>query len=306
MPTDYEDPKQPGSLGGVERYRQAQPTSMTTAEAQRLLSYSPAYTKYKQRRKRFRRNPVVVLDSRHQFQADLMDMRTVKAKNKHLGWVLVVVDCFSKKASCHLIKRKEGALVRDALIKTFRDLGVPEKIQTDKGKEFYNKQVSDLLKQHQIKHFSSENDEIKATMAERLILTLRQRIWRLFEAQKPSVKYWDKLPHIVADYNASVHSAHQLAPNEVNDDNSLLVFNRLYGKLLKEKTRTPIFKVGVKVRINVTKDIYSKGYEPNFTDEKYTVSKVVVHKPVPVYEVSDVDGENLIGQFYHHELVRCE
>ncbi|GAV09626.1 hypothetical protein RvY_19130 [Ramazzottius varieornatus] len=38
MPTDYEDPKEAGSLGGVEKYRRAQATSLITAEAQRLLN----------------------------------------------------------------------------------------------------------------------------------------------------------------------------------------------------------------------------------------------------------------------------
>ena len=119
---------------------------MTTAEARRLLSYSPAYTKHKQRRKQFWRNSVVVLDSRHQFETDLIDMRTVKAKDKYLGWVLVVIDCFSKRASCHLIERKGDTLVREVLVETFQELGVPEKFQTDKDKEFYCKEVSEFLR----------------------------------------------------------------------------------------------------------------------------------------------------------------
>lgn len=299
-------PQAGGKLGGAEKYGRAQATSLNTAEAQRLLNRIPAYTKYKQRRRRFRRNPVVVLDSHHQFQADMMDMTIVAPKNKHCHWVLVVVDCFSKKAGCQLVKRKESAQVRDALIKVFEEIGIPEKLQTDKGKEFYCKEVSALCKKHEIVHFSTENDEIKATMAERMIRTLRQRIWRLFEARIPSVKYCDALSHIVADYNATVHSAHQLAPNDVSDDNSLLAFNRLYGKLLSGKSTKPVFRVGDKVRINVTKDIYSKGYEPNFKDEICTISKVIRHVPETVYQVREPDGEEIVGCFYRPELAKCE
>ena len=306
MATDYTNPRDPGSLGGVKRFRRAQPTYISTSEAQRILNHIPAYTKHKERRKNFRRNPVIVLDSRHQFQADLMDMTVLASKNKNCKFVLVVVDCFSKKVNCQLIKSKSGIHVRDGLEKVFDQLGIPKKLQTDKGKEFYNQPVEAFLKEHHVTLFSSENDEIKASMAERMIKTLRSRLWRLFEAQKPSVKYWDKLRHLVDEYNATPHSAHQIAPDDVTEDNSLVIFNRLYEKLLKEKPRAPALKIGTKVRINSTKDIYAKGYEPNFQDEICTVSRVVPHNPEPVYEVREPDGQVIIGKFYRHELAKCE
>ncbi|GAV06892.1 hypothetical protein RvY_16803 [Ramazzottius varieornatus] len=98
-----------------------------------------------------------------------MDITIVAPKNKHGSWVLVVVDCFSKKASCQLLRRKEEELVRDALIKVFNEIGIPKKLHTDKGREFYCKAVPALCKKHDIIHFSTGNDEIKATMTKRMI-----------------------------------------------------------------------------------------------------------------------------------------
>ncbi|GAV09147.1 hypothetical protein RvY_18741 [Ramazzottius varieornatus] len=132
-------------------------------------------------------------------------------------------------------------------------------------------------------------------MAERMITSAYMG---LFAARIPSVKYYDALPHIVAEYNATTHSTHQLAPNDVNDDNSLLVFNRLYCKLIREESAKAVFRVGDKVRINVTKDIYSKGYEPNFKDEICTISKVIRCVPETIYQVRETDGEEILGLFY--------
>ena len=64
---------------------------------------------------------------------------------------------------------------------------------------------------------------------------------------------------------------------------------------------SPKYKVGDKVRISKYKSIFTKGYEANFTEEIFTVSKVIRGDP-NVYVIKDDEGEDIIGKFYEEEL----
>ena len=130
----YVQPSKIGSLGGLKRYRDARQTNQLKRTAQSDLETIDAYTIHKERRRKFERNPVVVLDSRHQFQADLMDVSKILELNKHQKFVLVVIDSFSKRASCVPILDKTEARVRSGFEKVFKELGEPAKLQVDQGK----------------------------------------------------------------------------------------------------------------------------------------------------------------------------
>ena len=68
----------------------------------------------------------------------------------------------------------------------------PEMIRTDKEKEFDNKIVSKLFKDRNIHHFNSQNLEVKANYAEKLIKTLKQRMYRYFIGRRTG-RYIDVL-----------------------------------------------------------------------------------------------------------------
>jgi hypothetical protein len=161
------------------------------------------------------------------------------------------------------------------------------------------------MEKHEINMFSSNNPEIKAGMAERLIRTLRSKLARLFRA-RGNKKYWDVLPQIIDVYNSTVHSSHNMAPKDVTNTNSLKVFNTLYKELLetpdKTKKRTP-FKEGDLVRIYIDKSDFVKGYMPNFQDTVSRIERVIKHHPRPVYVVKSEDVV-LPKRFYAEELSR--
>ena len=65
--------------------------------------------------------------------------------------------------------------------------------------------------------------------------------------------------------------------------------------------KNPKFKVGDHVRISKYKNIFAKGYAPNWLEEIFIVSKV--NNTVPwTYAVSDLNGEKITGNFYEKEL----
>ena len=299
METIYLDPKNPGSLGGVDRFRKA--AGVTKAKAEAFLQELDEYSVNKERRKTFRRNRIVVTNLQQQYQMDLADLSKYSKQNKGVCFLLVAVDCFSKKASIQPLKNKTGPEVLKGIKHVFNEHGEPEKIQTDKGKEFYNKYVKDYLRDRDVILFSSENSDIKASMAENLIRTLKSRIWRLFR-HRVSTVYIDKLQDIVHSYNHSVHSATEMKPVDVNQKNSLGVFNTLYADLLVKQK--PKYSIGDSVRIAKEKGKFDKGYEYRFHEQVFTVDKVIRH-PIPVYTLKEENGEPVVGKFYESELSKA-
>ena len=65
--------------------------------------------------------------------------------------------------------------------------------------------------------------------------------------------------------------------------------------------KDPKFKVGDHVRISKYKNIFAKGYMPNWSEEIFVVSKI--KNTVPwTYVINDLNGEKIIGTFYEIEL----
>ena len=178
----YLDPKQPGSFGGVEAlYKSCKEKglSVTRKQVLQVLKQLEVYTLHKPRRIHYSRNPTVVGGIDQQWQADLADMQHVSRQNSGYNWILTVVDCFSKYAWAIPVKKKDAKSMLVGFDQLF-DLAKPRKpirLQTDKGKEFLNKDVQNKLAKFGVKHFVTENDT-KASMVERFNRTLKTKMFR--------------------------------------------------------------------------------------------------------------------------------
>ena len=68
--------------------------------------------------------------------------------------------------------------------------------------------------------------------------------------------------------------------------------------------KSPRFKVGDHVRISKYKNIYTKGYTQNWSDEIFMISKI--KNTIPwTYVISDLNGEPITGKFYEKELQKA-
>ena len=85
--------------------------------------------------------------------ADLADMKAFKDYNDGYTFLLLVIYIFSKYGWVIPLKNKKGETVAEALKNIF-EKRKPEKLWTDKGTEFYNKDVKKL-----IEIYSTENEE---------------------------------------------------------------------------------------------------------------------------------------------------
>ena len=294
----YRDPQQPGSLGGVARFAKAQ--GIAVKRAKRVLAHELGYTLHKPARRRFPTLRVLVFGPDEQWAADLVDVQQLKRHNKGVNYLLTVVDVFSKYAWVVPIKQKTGLQVASALADLFKtSKRSPQKLQTDDGKEFYNKHVTKVLKDHNVHHFSTAGDA-KASVVERFNRTFKQRLYRYMTTYN-TPSFLSTLQALVRGYNASFHRSIGMAPREVKDDNAREVWERLYGTKKKKKKKAA-FKVGDRVRLNKKHRPFKKGYLPGWTEEVFVVSEVRPDGNVVVYKVSEWDDTPIKGTFYEEDL----
>ena len=80
------------------------------------------------------------------------------------------------------------------------------------------------------------------------------------------------------------------------------VKNNTYIDFKKESNdKDPKFKVGNHVRISKYKNIFAKGYTPNWSEEVFVVSKIKSTVPW-TYVINGLNREEITGTFYEKEL----
>ena len=255
----YTDPNLPGSFGGIESlYRSCRDNGLhvTRNDVKNVLKKEKLYTLYRSRRTHYSRNPTFVNDIDAQWQADLADMQKVSRQNNGFNYILVCIDCFSKHVWCIPVKKKDTTNMVIAFTKLFEQAKprIPIRIQTDKGKEFLNKQLQELFKKFKVKHFVTQNDT-KASMAERVIRTLKTKIYRWFEHTNGKC-YVDALPKIVDAYNKSYHRTIGMRPIDVTKKDVPRLWQKVFGKYLTSGRRKEKYSLNDPVRISSAKTIF--------------------------------------------------
>ena len=305
----YYDHANPASFGGVDRLWKAarrQRPGLRREDVEDWLRGQDAYTLHKDAREKFTRSKTVVGGPGQQLQADLVDVRRHASHNAGTNFLLTVVDAFSRKAWVRPVKNKTGERVAEALEDVLKEADCFS-LQTDKGKEFYNDKVRSVLRRRNIKHFSTENETVKASIVERFNKSLRLRLHRSMTA-RGTERFLQTLPDVVKAHNRTYNSSIGMAPADVNDANRERVFQRLDSLT---RTRPRQFRVsergseiepGDKVRITKARGAFERGYTPNWTREVFTVTSVLSDRRPTRYAIEDYDGEPVKGTFYRQEL----
>ena len=178
----YHDPRAPGSLGGVQRFARAH--QIPLKQAQRVLERDLAYMLHKPRRRRFPTVPVIVGGLDDQWVADLVEVQPLAKYNRGIRYLLTVLDVLSKYAWVQPLKAKTGVALVHAFEKILKQgRRQPNRLQTDRGKEFYNQTFQRWLEEQGIQHFSTEGDA-KASVVERFNHTLKERLVPLFHRRQ--------------------------------------------------------------------------------------------------------------------------
>ena len=206
---------------------------------------------------------------------------------------MCVIDLFGKYAWVVPIKDEKGTSIVNAFKKIISKCK-PNKIWIDQGSEFDNNTFKDFLEINKVEIYSTYN-EGKSIVAERFIRTLKNKIFKHITGVSKNVSF-DVLDDIVNKYNNTVHRTIKTKPIDVTGD-YYAEYNENFNK------KDPKFKVGDNVRISKYKNIFAKGYTPNWSEEVFVINKI--KNTVPwTYVISDLNGEEITGSFYEKELQR--
>ena len=233
--------------------------------------------------------------------ADLIEYPKYKFQNKGFVYILLLIDCFTRKIYLAPMKKKDMEHSAAAFEKIFKSFDqFPVNLITDGGKEFFNSATSKIFLNYGINHYKTPTrTQWKASMAERAIQTIKNRLHKYF-VLKGNKSWINVIDQVARNYNKTPHSAHNMAPQDVTDENR----DQVYKKLFPDKQLTTVCKLkeGDKVRALKEKTQFEKGYTQKWSDEIYKIKSVRQSNGVCWYVLEDHTGRELSGIWYYYQL----
>ena len=250
---------------------------------------------------KFPRRRIIVHYPFQIFMTDLIEYSQpgMKQANRGYVYILIFIDCFTKKVFARPLKKKNSFEMASAIDSILQELEhFPNSVISDEGLEYYNSKVKSIFQNHFIHHYSIKT-KMKACIVERFNRTLKNRFEKYFYENK--TKNWiSVLNQFVSNYNQTFHRSIGMSPDEVNDKNAQQVFAKLYPHLDVEVA--PRLSKGDRVRILVEKTIFQKGYTQSWSDEIFTISRVKQAASRVWYEIKSADGTAIPGIKYFWEV----
>lgn len=255
---------------------------------------------HKPARINFKRRHVIIKSLLDLMQADLVDMQLYEKENKGFKYILIVINCFTKYVWAYPLKSKTAREVAQALEKVFK-IQTPIHLCTDSGGEFTGREVQNLVKTYNVKHYVVYSEK-KASIVERVNRTLKTMMWKEFSAQG-SYEWLDLLKKIVNVYNNRKHRTIGMKPSEVKKKHEKYLLDTAFNRI--KITQKPKYNVGDHVRISKFRGVFDKHYKPNWSTEIFTIKKVHFTNPV-TYLLQDDNQQNIKGGFYELQLQKVK
>ena len=228
---------------------------------------------------------------------DLIDRSSLSKYNKIYKFIFTIIDNHTKYAWSIPLKDKSGRSTTNAfksLIEKARRK--PDKIWSDRGKEFYNKTFLNFLKEQNI-HIYSTNSDLKAVFVERFNRTLLDLIKKSMYIEGKAC-WLNHLDAAMEKYINRVHGTTKMTPFEMVT-NTIKIINIKINK----NEKIPKFQVGDYVRVPDKRNLYSKGYTTNWNRELFKIHKINPNNPV-TYGLVDENNEQIEGKYYEQDFLR--
>ena len=309
----YYTSNEPGSFAGAYKlYRQSLKEGkykISLNEIQKWLKKQEIYTLYKRKRDFMQRSTVNTMYPGFLLDTDLLSMQGVAKHNNGYGFVLVVIDTFSRYLWARALPNKEGKTVAKALLEILNSVPYKvERLRSDNGSEYKNTFVKELLKKKGIR-IQYTNNETKANYAEACIRTLKSKIYKYFN-YKQTYKYTDILQDIVKSYNNTYHTGIKRAPADINMDNAAAVWWALnLPRDTPVKRQANVYKpgkfkysIGDNVRVSYEKGPFTREYHEKWSEEIYIIRDRKHREGIPVYKLMDYNSTEIKGTFYENEI----
>lgn len=275
---------------------------VTLSQIVKFLKSEQVYTTHFPFKKSKFNTPVVTPRPRYQYD---IDSGYLPSKNKRANkYFILAIDTFTRKISARSVKDLKANSAVTALREIFRDLGLSERIRSDKGKEYLNKQVKNFLKSQNVKHYIGLNPN-KANYAERAMRTIKSGLYKTMQRQGRPNWTQNMLDDTVYRYNNSKHRSINRTPNSILNQTDEL---EVWEYLIKQKMRAAPnpksykFELNDAVRIAYMRDPFTKDYAEKFSGEVYFITSSFSPFNTNRYTLKDANNEPIEGSFLEAEL----
>ncbi len=274
-----------------------------------FLASTNTYTLHRDVRRPRQYNPTYAYRPNELVQLDLATFQDMGENNAGYKYILVGLDCFSRKMYCQLLKNKTARSVLEAFKKMRlldMDSAPISRIVTDAGAEFKNSAFKKYCSENKIEFHLAKVS--KPALVERAIRSLKSLIGK-YATKYGTSEFYTALPAIVTTYNNRKHRMLTFAPNHVHQNRAAQDEVRKINEIrwAKIKRRKPKFQVGNVVRIAKLQGRFGRHYQTQHVRELFKVVQVNRKMPIPSYVISTLDGQEVLdGPFNPGELTRVK
>jgi len=304
----YYDPLQPGSYSGLQKFWNAVKENnvyrITHKEVKDWLKKQEGYVRHKPPPRIFPRQKILMSSLDEMWDADILDMQKYARQNSGYRYLAVFIDIFSRYIWVEPMKTKRNDEMLKVIHRVFKKGRKPLYLRTDQGNEYTGKYVQHYLRKNKVHHFTALNP-LHANYAERLIRTLKGKIYRFFTANQ-TTRYIDHLDDIVDSYLNTVHTTTKMKPINITEKNAQDVYEKLYlPQQIAEENKVVkyTFEIGDKVHLAMNRSVFHKAYKETYFHEIFEVVKRTPTHP-PRYKLMDLLKNKINGSFYTQQLTK--
>ena len=321
----YHDVSSPDSFASIKKLHAAARNNgrrdITLKDVKNYLTTQTSYTLHGYVPKTYRKSMVIVWGPGNLLSSDLADFSNLKDYNEGYRYLVFFIDCYSRKLSITPIKDKKSETLSKVLDDYLTSSSYNySRLWVDRGGEYYNNKVQKICQKHNVKMYSVHNYKMKASYSERVIKTIKGKLYKLF-THFNSYNYLDHLQDVVKSYNNSKHAGLLgMTPNQVHIITNEMVLQDLTRKMIKQKyTNYGAIKRGrwqldfsirslipenthVRLLAVNADNIFNKSYLPLFTQEIFKVHSVNRNSNPITYTLSDLNNEVIEGRVYRNEI----
>lgn len=241
----------------------------------KFLEEQPVYQVSRRSSSGVRTKPTQIQAPIGSYQIDLAFIPQYKSKNDGHDTILTCIGINNRYGLAVPLKNKSTKAAVEAITKlilAIRSLGPLIRFQSDKGSEFTNKKVKDLLLRENIELVLSHAKNEQG-LVERFNRTLKSFLSKYF-IHTNNTRWIDVLDDFVYNYNHTLHSAIHMRPidaiSNVNEERRIFL-----EKIHDTDFNLPrTVHVGDTVRVKVKRSKFAKEGQ-NWSSDTYIVEKVL-------------------------------
>jgi hypothetical protein len=218
---------------------------------------------------------IVAFEPESRYQMDLIDMSKFSQKNGGNSWIMLLIDIFSRKIYCYLIKNKTEKNLFDVLSE-FLKHHHPYIIMSDNESGFKSTSIKALMNKYEVVNNMVEVQDHKALgVVDRAVQTIKNVIYKYMKAEQTTT-YYKRLDAIVKAYNDTPNSGIlNIAPNDADEKNNrdaLQILNHRKDNINK-KNRIH-FKIGDIVRRKLKTSSFQRSYDERYSNKQFFIKSI--------------------------------